>query len=293
MEQKLDLVPIEGFDGYLINGDGRVFSKMRNGVRQMSPVRHANGTWEIQLMKHKTRHIIGVHRLVAKAFIPNPKGYHYVVFLDGNKDNFHVDNLQWSSIPKFYADEVNARWRECPDIPGLFLTRDGLIRYKNTRLKMEDHKDGNPRVTIPGHGVKAVAILMAKTFALKSGKKQPRKILTEDQVAYIKAHYQPRIVTLKSLAEKYHVAITTIRDIVTGRSWENIEPEFGRPHSDKFTTLDAKKAHEMLLNGDTVKFPLDKSKVLEKFLANLKVNLGSQQFDIQYVENFLLIKVKK
>jgi hypothetical protein len=293
MEQKIDMVPIEGFDGYLINGDGRVFSKMRKGVQPMTPVRHVSGVWEVQLMKNKRRHIMAIHRLVALAFIPNPKGYHYVVFLDGNKENCHVDNLQWSSIPKYYADEVNSRWRECPDIPGLFLTRDGLIRYRNERLKPQDHKDGNARVMVPGHGLKAVAILMAKTFMVKSGKKQPRKILTEEQVAYIKASYQPRVVTLKSLAEKYSVAITTIRDIVTGRSWESVEPEFGKPVKDKFTTSDPKHGFELLSKGETVKFPMDKAKVLNKFLSIIKMNIKEQNLDIQYVENFLLLRIKK
>lgn len=36
-----------------------------------------------------------VHRLVAKAFIPNPNGYLEVNHLDGNPSNNQVDNLEW------------------------------------------------------------------------------------------------------------------------------------------------------------------------------------------------------
>lgn len=50
------------------------------------------------LCKNSKRKALTVHRLVAKAFIPNPSDLPEVNHKDGDKLNNRVSNLEWSSI---------------------------------------------------------------------------------------------------------------------------------------------------------------------------------------------------
>lgn len=62
---------------------------MKNG--QLLSQYDSNGYKAVQFGQKR----IGVHRLVAMAFIPNPESKPQVNHKDGNKANNHVSNLEW------------------------------------------------------------------------------------------------------------------------------------------------------------------------------------------------------
>ena len=51
----------------------------------------------VDLCHQGTKNWISVHRLVADAFVDNPKNLSYVNHIDGNKQNNRSSNLEWTT----------------------------------------------------------------------------------------------------------------------------------------------------------------------------------------------------
>lgn len=84
---------IKGYKNkYLISNLGNIKSVKRNII--LNPPTH-KGYFHVTLFNKNIRKWYYVHRLVALAFISNPKNKPYINHIDGNKQNNHVDNLKW------------------------------------------------------------------------------------------------------------------------------------------------------------------------------------------------------
>ena len=85
--------PIEGYEeDYAVSNCGNVKSLFRY-KKQLKPSVSKNGYLTVSFCKKRFL----VHRLVAKAFIPNPECLPQVNHRDENKQNNCVDNLEWCS----------------------------------------------------------------------------------------------------------------------------------------------------------------------------------------------------
>lgn len=99
---------IKGYEtDYMITSFGRVYSKITNRFLRTS--KHKCGYLKASLSKDgKTRTFL-VHRLVASNFLDNPDNLPEVNHKDGNKENNHIDNLEWvsTSVNTKHAYENN------------------------------------------------------------------------------------------------------------------------------------------------------------------------------------------
>lgn len=125
---------LEDYPGYEVSNTGKVISYKRNVKGTI-----LNGSYDrdgyIRLRmidKNNKSRYPRIHRLVAKAFLPNPNNLPQVNHKDENKENNCVNNLEWCTI------EYNNNYG----------TRNE--RISNTQLNSERNYDifkgsGNPR----------------------------------------------------------------------------------------------------------------------------------------------------
>lgn len=107
--ERVDVIwkPIDGYEGlYEVSNDGQV--RNRKGEQKVLSIKKGANTnyREVSLWKDGKNKRFLVHRLVAKAFIPNPNNYKIINHKDEDGTNNCVSNLEWCN------HEYNARYRK-------------------------------------------------------------------------------------------------------------------------------------------------------------------------------------
>lgn len=126
---------------YVINNCGIV---KRIGGKELKPSKNRGGYYWVKLSRPKQRKDCRIHRLVAQAFIPNPKNYPCINHKDGNKLNNQINNLEWCTklqnehhamklgLYPSGEDNYNAKltWEKVAEI------RNKYIPFKYSRVKL-------------------------------------------------------------------------------------------------------------------------------------------------------------
>lgn len=136
-------VPVNGFPEYTIDSNGNVFSTISN--KYLKPSRMKTGYLTVELFRNGKSKRVLIHRLVADAFIPNPYNYPQVNHKDENKENNHVDNLEWCTA-KYnmnYGEASKTRHLKIDYSNPIFAINAKQNGKKTSRSVIQYDKQGN------------------------------------------------------------------------------------------------------------------------------------------------------
>ena len=88
-------IPISQYNNYSVNEFGQIINNKFGRI--MKTYLNNDGYLCVQLWKNNKGKNFLVHQLVAIAFVPNPLNYKIVNHKDGNRQNPHYLNLEWST----------------------------------------------------------------------------------------------------------------------------------------------------------------------------------------------------
>jgi hypothetical protein len=84
---------VEDHEDYWISRRGIVAR-----ITVLTPWLNASGYPSVTLYNKRQRYQCSVHRLLAKAFIPNPDDLEQVNHIDSDRKNHALENLEWNSL---------------------------------------------------------------------------------------------------------------------------------------------------------------------------------------------------
>lgn len=99
-----EIKTIEQYPNYLITSFGRVWSNQSQ--KWLTPTINKRGNHQREYVSLGRGNKEYIHRLVAKAFIPNPNNYDEVDHIDANGLNNHADNLRWVTHQQNMGNEI-------------------------------------------------------------------------------------------------------------------------------------------------------------------------------------------
>lgn len=124
--------PVKGFEKYYVSNTGKVKgssgSILKPGLRQGYKVVYLS----INHKKHKT---IGIHRLVANAFIPNPENKPEIDHINRDRTDNRVENLRWVTHEENANNPLTLEYKRKTVKRGVYSVRFGKVGKLNGKSK--------------------------------------------------------------------------------------------------------------------------------------------------------------
>ncbi|MFT3704781.1 MAG: HNH endonuclease [Agriterribacter sp.] len=180
VEHEHGTVEIEGYPGYYISPLGRVYKNNRI----INPSNQHNGkSLMITLSANGNSRSLGLAKLIAITFLPNPEKHNYVIFKDRDNRNCIVENIRWVNgkaynnyLRSFKKDpdfgkkaiDIDPKRKSVVGYKDYYISRDGIVYFQDRILCKKRSKGKTDRVELrDGYGNKklvTVARLVATAF---------------------------------------------------------------------------------------------------------------------------------
>lgn len=119
---------VQGYGGeYQVSNLGRVRSHKWGKWKVLKHVKNENGYLTVRLYSDKMRQCY-VHRLVAQAFLPNPKNLEYINHKNERKDDNRASNLEWCT--SYYNNHYSDIYRS---------TRKRVVQYAKNMVYIRSY----------------------------------------------------------------------------------------------------------------------------------------------------------
>lgn len=115
-------------ENYFASRDGQIMSNIGSKKKILTQWVDTRGYKRVKIVINKKSTGIGVHRLIALTFLPNPLNKEQVNHKDGNKKNNKVSNLEWNTC----AENIKHAWKNNLNLP--------LFGVKNGNSKLNDNQ---------------------------------------------------------------------------------------------------------------------------------------------------------
>ena len=218
---------------YTVSNFGNVYNKFGKQLK----CSYSAGYKKVTLvLKPSVYREFYVHRLVANAFIPNPKNLPIVNHIDLNRGNDIISNLEWVDHRGNYLHAIKAGAFEDAVYPKIKkkdvntigkMLEDGYKLSEIIKFFANKYSEGNLRQFFRKPNEKDLCILSKyniriKKYSLKSkSKKKGRRCLEEYQVKEV-IQKMLNGASNKSLAKEYGVSWGLIANIRSGDNWKDL-----------------------------------------------------------------------
>ncbi|MEO1771119.1 MULTISPECIES: sigma factor-like helix-turn-helix DNA-binding protein [Enterococcus] len=207
---------IVGDGNFEVHEDGTILKIKQDGTKVVPFIRYfKSGNKKYPVVSNKTKEgktgCLYVHRLMAEAFLPNPEQKKFVLFKNGNPQDFKVENLMWD---------------------------DGSLSRKR---KMEDLKQRRVKCSACGETMNN----RNSCIACRMKQQREQKILRNKQKKLNKIISDLAAVNLEDLSDEHKKAVIMRR---AGKSFKEIAKELGKSSERVRQIIESAKKNQPKVN---------------------------------------------